>query len=191
MPSRLSAILATLLALAVPASAAFAGEGKKEEKKDELPPLPQVTHEYVHSWKALPSVPVRRLSQTGDDGDDTVRARAGAMTVVVFLASWCEPCQQLMPDLARLEKRYSPRLSTDVYYVFSHDTVDDAVGFMKQYGIKTAYLANDALLTAYHDPELPTIVVADRHGWLTGRYPKAGSAEVAKLDEFLKVLTAY
>ena len=199
MRSRLSAIrlvlVSAVLAGPLAAGRAVAGEGKgakeggKEGGKEQAAPaLLQPTNEYVHAWKTLPSGIV--LHNVAGDDETEVKAHPGRMTLVIFLASWCEPCQQLMPDLQRLEKRYH-RLNTDIYYVFAHDTREDAAGFMKQYGMESGYLANSEALAAYHDPELPSIVVADRHGWLTGRYPHVTAPQLAELSDFLKILTAY
>jgi hypothetical protein len=52
-------------------------------------------------------------------------------------------------------------------------------------------LANHEILKAFHNPELPSIYVGDRHGWMLTRYLKAQTAELSKLDGVLKTLTSY
>lgn len=161
-----------------------AGEGATANDAKALEP----SDHYVHSWTAMPSFTATGLGD--DQGPMSVGPRPGRALVVLFLASWCEPCQQLMADYQVLEKRYR-RLGADFVYVFAHDTQDDAQGFMKEFGLSRGILANHDVLKAYHNPELPTIYLGDRRGWLTTRYVKAGATEVERLDGLLRNLTAY
>jgi thiol-disulfide isomerase/thioredoxin len=108
----------------------------------------------------------------------------------LFLASYCEPCQEMMESYLRLEKRYR-RLNTDFVYVFAHDTKDDAEGYMKEFGLRHGILANFDALKAFHNPKLPTIYVGDRHGWLMTRFEESSAADLAKLDTYLRDLTAF
>ncbi len=147
----------------------------------------EASDHYVNRWIPMPAfaatdVLTKETTQIG--------VRKGRAQVILFLASWCEPCQQLMGDYIRVQKKFS-RLNTDFVYVFAHDTKDDAEGFMKEYGMKRGYLANHEVLKAFHNPELPTIYVADRHGWLAMRMVKATTKEVQDLAEFLRPITAY
>jgi len=95
-----------------------------------------------------------------------------------------------MADLQRLDKHYR-QLNTDFIFVFSHDTPSDAANFVKDYGLSRAYLADQDLLKTFGNPELPSIYVGDRHGWLADRYLKADTLAAAKLDRFLRYITAY
>ncbi len=142
---------------------------------------------YVHRWIPMPPF---AATEVMTQEAMQIAVKPGRAQVILFLASWCEPCQALMGDYIRLQKKYS-RLNTDFIYVFAHDTKDDAEGFMKEYGMKQGFLANQELLKAFHNPELPTIYVADRHGWLATRMVKATNKEVQDLAEFLKPITAY
>jgi hypothetical protein len=89
-----------------------------------------------------------------------------------------------------LEKKYE-NLHTQFIYVFTHDTKTDATGFAKEYGISKGLVANTALLQSFHNPELPTIYLGDRHGWLLKRWIKSEPKNLAELDQILKVLTSY
>lgn len=168
--------------------AAEHGGGGEEAKPEAQAEALEPSDHYVHRWKKMPEFVAPALSDIG--GQLHVKPRDGRAQVVVFLASWCEPCQQLMEDLQRIEKRYK-RLPVDVVYVFAHDTKDDALGFMKEYGLTEGILANQDALKAFHSPELPSLYVADRHGWLMTRFVKAGKPDVATLDGYLKNMTAY
>ncbi len=164
-------------------AAAPAAEGEAPGDAESLEP----STVYVHRWIPLPAFTGSRLVGSGQR---TVAPTPGRMTVILFLASWCEPCQQMMPDFQKIEKRYR-RLDADFIYVFAHDTRDDAEGFMKEYGVTEGMLANHEILKAFHNPELPSIYVGDRHGWMLTRYLKAQTAELSKLDGVLKTLTSY
>jgi thiol-disulfide isomerase/thioredoxin len=176
------------LAAALSASAARGEEGEKKEEKPAAPVFTGPSDHYVHNWIAAPAVTGVALG--GGDGEITVTPRKGRVTLVVFLASWCEACQQMAPDFLALMKRYQ-RLDTDVVYVFAHDTKGDAEGFMKEFGIDEGVLGNLEILKTFHNPELPTVYVVDRNGWLATRYTKAGPGDLAKLDDFLKLATAF
>lgn len=182
---------AALFAVALLAASAQANSGGGEKKGEEAeadsaPSGP--SDRYVHKWIAFPKFAGALLP--GADAQRGVEARSGRVIVVVFLASWCEPCQQLLPEFRAMEKRYQ-RLAADFHYVFVHDTLEDSSGFMKEFGIDQAILGNAEILKTFHNPDLPTIYVGDRHGWLMTRYVKAGPEAVRGLDELLKYLTAY
>lgn len=142
---------------------------------------------YVHRWIPMPAFKGPGLGAA--PSEHVVEPKDGRLTVIVFLASWCEPCQQLMTDFRVLEKRYK-RLGADFVYVFAHDTKDDAQGFMQEFGVEAAMLATHDVLRAFHNPELPTVYVGDKTKWLATRYVKAGKKELASLDDLLKHLTA-
>lgn len=112
------------------------------------------------------------------------------MLVILFLASWSEPCQQIIEDYQKLEKRFE-RLPIDFVYVFAHDTKEDAEGFMQEFKMKDAVLANRDALKAFKNPKLPTVYVGDRRGFLTTRYVAIGGKDLRDLDEFLKLQTSY
>ncbi|MCX6109072.1 MAG: TlpA disulfide reductase family protein [Proteobacteria bacterium] len=184
-----TALLSTALLITalLPSAVAVAGEPKGEEHPAP-PKAVTATDHYVSSWVRLPSFSATRL---GDEHESvTIAPSKGRLLVIVFLASWCEPCQQLMPQIQRLERHYQ-KLNTDFVYIFSHDTRDDAQGFMKEFKLSNAYLANQELLKTYHEPELPSIYVGDRHGWMLQRYIKTTVTDLAKLNGLLLYLAAY
>ena len=145
-------------------------------------------HKFWQSWVPMLGFSATRIPGLVDQ--ERVDPIEGRMLVVVFLASWCEPCQQLMPELIRLENRYR-RLNADFVYVFAHDTRDDAEGFMKEFNLDRGYLANTEIHKVFHNPELPTIYVGDRHKWLAARYVKTTKKDLDELDGLLRLFTAF
>lgn len=163
------------------ANSAPAKEAAAEPQKPRGP-----SRHYVHQWIAMPSFSGHGLL----DDDVDFAPRKGRAAVIVFIASWCEPCQKVMPKLQLLEKRYK-NLHTDFVYVFAHDTKEDAQGFMKEYGVSDAVLGNNEILKAYKNPELPTVYVGDRKGWMMTRYVRTDNADLDELDRLLRYVTAY
>ncbi len=114
----------------------------------------------------------------------------GRSVVVIFIASWCEPCQVLMPELKQLARKYSTS-SNQVFFVFSHDTKTDAAAFAKEHQLTApSILANVDILTAFKNPELPSVYVGDKWGYMADRYIKIQKDSVATLDDTISKITA-
>ena len=160
----------------------------------EAPPTPELTdptsftptNSYVHDWIKMPEVSGQSVR---DSSSTTIRSHSGQVSVVIFLASYDEPSQQLILDFLRIERKYQP-LHANFFYVFSHDTRDDALGFMEEFKIKDGILSNHEILKQYHNPDLPTIYIGDRNGWLTRRFKEFDTQKIAELEVFLKHATA-
>lgn len=194
-PLSLTWLLSFLMCSSVPAFAVGGGGNAKaaESKghggggKESPSASPAVSGGYVHHWIKMPSFSAANVLDL--DAVD-VGPRRGRMMIVFFLASWCEPCQEIVADVRRLEQRYQG-LAADFVYVFAHDTRDDAAGFMREHHMTRGVLANHDVLTEYHNPELPTVYVGDRDGWLLTRYIKVKATDLAALDKWLLKWTAY
>lgn len=135
---------------------------------------------------AFPSLEGERLDKPGTV---TLKPQKGHSAVVIFIASWCEPCQSLMPEFKRLAKKYGSE-STDFYFVFAHDTRADAIDFIKGHQlIQKSVLANPDLLTAFKNPELPSVYLSDKYGYLAERFLKLKKSEIEQLDALAAKLT--
>lgn len=114
----------------------------------------------------------------------------GRSVVVIFIASWCEPCQVLMPELKQLARKYSTS-SNQVFFVFSHDTKTDAAAFAKEHQLTSpSIMANVEILTVFKNPELPSVYVGDKWGYMADRYIKIQKDSVAALDDTISKITA-
>lgn len=141
---------------------------------------------YVHQWVRLPTL--RGVDLQGKPV--TQKPLKGLIEVVVFVASWCIQCQELSAYVTNLQKKYRD-LNTRFTYIFSHDLREDALGFAKNYNISQGIIASHDILKAYHNPELPSLYLSDRHGWLLARFPQATPKDLKTIDSMLALLTSY
>ncbi|HYX33325.1 MAG TPA: redoxin domain-containing protein [Oligoflexus sp.] len=182
----------TLLLLGVNVKAADAkeaahGAGPEGDTKDSKNGAQTRADHYVHRW-----VPFPAFKATNLDRRETVAISPseGRATVLVFLASWCVPCQQQIREFKRIEDKYRDHF-TDFVYIFAHDTETDARGFSNVYKIgNNAMMASANVLEAFHQPELPSFYVADRYKWLVLRRINTQKQDLDELDKFLSLHTA-
>ncbi len=144
---------------------------------------------YVHEWTKFPKLKGTPLDQ------DTVtdfKFLDGYVGVVLFTASWCKSCQQITEQYLTLGKKYK-NLSTQFVSVFSHDAKGDIDNFVREYNIakEDALILDTETIREFHNPELPTIYIRDRRGWLTERYVRVTKKDLENLDDFLNKITAY
>src|SRR5687767_522874 len=96
-----SSVRALVLSVGLLSSIAAASEKKAEEpaeKKGEDAAAAaeslEISEHYVHRWLPMPSFTADGVG--ADAGPMAVAPRPGRVLVVLFLASYCEPCQLLM-----------------------------------------------------------------------------------------------
>lgn len=146
---------------------------------------------YVHRWIPIPAFSAININ---DRSDRTITAQSGRVLVIFFLASWCEPCQQITPQFMTLQQKLS-KLPIDFVYVFAHDTLDDAREFATEYKLDrqsdNVLLAEFDVLKKYNNPDLPTIYVGDRRGWILTRFIKPDAKRMAEFKELVELLTAF
>ena len=167
------------------------GAGKKggkheEEKPAETKSKMELTDGYVHEW--IPFPPFNAIALPGGDKFSYKPVR-GEMTVVFLVATWCAPCVKMMPDILRMQAR-TARLPVRYINIFTHDTKQDATGFMKEHGMKSGVLATHEVLATFKNPELPAIYVGDRNSFMMMRYLKASPRDLAEVEESVKYMTA-
>lgn len=119
----------------------------------------------------------------------TYTTKRGRATMVFFVASWCESCQQLMPKIKIVANKFA-RSYTDVIYVFAHDTKADAAGFAKEHKLAgRLLLANHEILKAFKNPALPSVYIGDRYNYIGNRFIKFTAADLEALNEYMTKLT--
>jgi thiol-disulfide isomerase/thioredoxin len=145
------------------------------------------TSGYVHSWEPFPTIDATDLS----DHPISIPSYEGYVSVVYFLASWCIPCQELIPKLKDIENQYK-NYDMDFYYIFSHDTKEEVVQMLKNTQLQgTILFSTFDLLKNFHNPPLPSVYIGDRIGWLNYRIEKWDVTQIDKLKTKLDLFTIF
>jgi len=181
--------------------ASASADGRGAEKKGEhggghesaaapaAPAVPQGPRREYNPGKVLP-FPSFDGDLIAKPSSVSFKPRKGHAVMVIFISSWCEPCQVLMPELKQLAKKYSTD-SSEVYFVFAHDTKPDAAGFIKEHQLTApAVISNVELLTNFKNPELPSVYVGDKWGYMADRFIKISKNEIDNLDDVMSKVTA-
>jgi thiol-disulfide isomerase/thioredoxin len=98
------------------------------------------------------------LYDTGD-GAQRLSDLSGRVVIVHFWASWCKPCMEEMPLLAKLRKTYGPSLA--VVTLPWHEPVDDARTSASQAGwqVPVAADVSGQAQRSYSIEEVPTTLI--------------------------------
>jgi thiol-disulfide isomerase/thioredoxin len=153
---------------------------------------PTAPHEDTE-WVAMPF-----FSATSASSENTLNFKPvhGEATVIFFLASWCIPCQQLVPDMKAIEAEFKNR-DTKFYYVFTQDYKDDIRAFLGTYQMTETpdrvfhVMSNDDLQKTFHFPPVPSYYVGDRHNWMVMRALSLERSDLKKLKEYLQIHTSF
>lgn len=160
----------------------------KEPAPGTNPVIDDITSHYAHSWYNFPVISGKKVN---DRGFLSFKPARGYATVAVFLASWCIPCQTMLRSFQDLERKYKNRYTTFVY-IFAHDLEQDAAGFIEAYKLHgNNIMASVDLMKRFHEPDLPSVYLGDRHGWLAWRKLSIDQASLSELDRFLELHTSY
>ena len=137
----------------------------------------------------LPALPI---TDTRGRAQELSRVAAGKLTLVFFVASWCESCGQTLRDLNTLRQAYEKAgLQTIALHVASTEHRDRALGLIRREGFpdqslffiddpagEKRYLGNDRIF--------PLIVIADARGAVTGIL--RGPADRSALEQGIRAV---
>ncbi|MBM2824712.1 MAG: hypothetical protein HW402_376 [Dehalococcoidales bacterium] len=109
----------------------------------------------------------------------TLKDFTGKSPVVInFWASWCPPCREEAPALAKVSKMYEGRV--EFIGVVINDTQANALAFMKEFGISYDNgIDQDNISGKYRITGIPETFWIDRQGQLVGHW--VGAIDEANL----------
>jgi thiol-disulfide isomerase/thioredoxin len=168
---------------------------KAEEQRSVLVLIPEETRADAAVGKFTPVTPPRPAPEvrfmTRSGGTVSLDAYRGRVVLINLWATWCAPCIEEMPSLARLQ-RARPALAI---LAVSQDrrgaaAVDPFLARLKLTGLATFLDPEAALSQAFAVAGLPTSIVIDRDGRIVGRLVGAAhwdSPEMERLiDKYLR-----
>lgn len=120
--------------------------------------------------------PAPSASVLGLDGREiTLKTYRGKAVLLDFWATWCKPCEKLMPDLQKLHDQYAAK-GLAVLGI-SIDEGKDAAGKVQKFvgKKKIAYpvfldLAEEPAWAAFHVKAIPVLFLIDPQGQVVGRW---------------------
>ncbi len=166
------------------------GHGGGHEEAPAAPPPPLGPKREYNPGKItkFPGFTAQLVGTAG--GAAEFKPQKGRAAIIIFLASWCDPCQVLMGEFKQIARKYA-QSNTDIYFVFAHDTKEDAAGFVKEHQLTTrAVMANNEVLQAFKNPELPSIYISDRWGYMADRFINTKKTDIDKVDVVMSKITA-
>jgi thiol-disulfide isomerase/thioredoxin len=166
-----------------------AADPHAKPEEAEAPPVPQGPRRYYFPGKVIPfpSFTANFLDRVKTLDFSPTK---GHSIMLIFVASWCEPCQVLMPDFKHLARKYESD-STKVYFVYSHDTKQDAEGSAKEHQItQSSLMSNVDMLINFKNPEIPSIFIGDKWGYLADQYQKVQKSDLDVIDRTLGNINA-
>lgn len=115
-------------------------------------------------------------------------ALRGKPVLVNFWASWCPPCRQEMPDLAKKADEYKGRVQFYGVNLTVQDKVEDAKAFAQSAGVAFPILLdkNGDVAKEYHVQAIPSTFLIDAKGQIKEVIPGGMTAEI--MDSLLKQL---
>jgi peroxiredoxin len=102
----------------------------------------------------------------------------GKPVVLDFWATWCQPCRDSMPGMAKLHKEYADKGLVILSISLDGGAIEDVRDFQKEYGMTyTVLMGTEEAAAEYSVRTIPMMVVIDKSGKIRKRYMGAGNEE--------------
>lgn len=123
---------------------------------------------------------------TGLDGKTyKVGGKRDKPLMLNFWASWCAPCEQEAPDLARLYEKYGGQFDLYAVNITRNDLLDEVKQFVERFDFTFPVLLDEKLAVAelYRTRVIPTSFLIDKNGVIVDVFNVLSAEE---LEERLK-----
>jgi cytochrome c biogenesis protein CcmG/thiol:disulfide interchange protein DsbE len=112
----------------------------------------------------------------------------GKLLVMNFWASWCDPCREEAPELARVARKHAGRVNFLGVNIL--DGRDEALKYVDQYGIDYPSVRDSRAITAkrYGVSGAPETIFIDKRGYMVGKY--IGAFREDQLERLVRDLIA-
>lgn len=120
----------------------------------------------------------------------TLQSLRGKVVLLNFWATWCGPCRQELPELARVQEKFRLR-GLAVVAVTVDNEVENARSFLKKYDIRLQALwdKKKKVADAYLVEKMPSSYLIDRNGVVRfihrGYTPEELKRIEAEIDDLL------
>ena len=120
----------------------------------------------------------------------TLQSFRGKVVLLNFWATWCGPCRQELPELARLQEKFRQR-GLMVVAVTVDNEVENVQAFLKKYDVKLQALwdKKKKVADAYAVEKMPSSYLIDRSGVVRfihrGYTPEELKRIEAEIDDLL------
>jgi peroxiredoxin len=102
----------------------------------------------------------------------------GKPVVLDFWATWCQPCRDSIPGMAKLQKDYADKGLVILAISLDGGAVEDVRSFQKEQGMNyTVLMGTEEVASQYSVRTIPMMVVLDRTGKIQKRFIGAGNED--------------
>lgn len=121
----------------------------------------------------------------------TLASYRGRVLVVDFFATWCRPCQQAIPHLVEMNRRYG-RQGFQILGLSADDDGEQLVrAFAGEYQVNYPLaMAGDTVAADYGVRSVPVMFVIDNKGFIAEIYRGSSEETLKKLEQLVKRLLA-
>lgn len=122
-------------------------------------------------------------------GTISLASQRGRVVLINFWATWCGPCQEELPELARLQNKYRER-GLSILAISVDNEPENVKSFLKKYDIKLLGLWDRDKKTAeaYAVEAMPSSYLVDRDGIVRAIYRGYDPKEFKRLEAEVETL---
>lgn len=94
----------------------------------------------------------------------------GHVVLIEFWATWCQPCQEAIPEMTALHEKYSDK-GVVIFAISVDDNASDVTPFIKEHKITyPVFLDDKDINNLYKVTSIPMTFLIDKNGKITNKY---------------------